>query len=121
MQKIRKDTSTSPEPTFEQHSGDKFSEVTLTDCVTILKLIKDAPNKHCALHPTPTWRVKSSAHLLAPFICLVVNISLSYCYLPASQKLAFVTPILKKRGLDKCDLKNHRPVSNLTFHSKLLE
>ena len=121
VQKIRKDTSTSPESTFDQHSGDKFSEVTLTNCDTILKLIKDAPNTHCALHPAPTWLVKSCAHCLAPFICLVVNRSLSDCYLPASQKLAFVTSILKKRGLDKCVLKNHRPVSNLTFLSKLLE
>ena len=87
LQKIHKDTSTSLEPTFEQHSGDKFSEFTLTNCDTILKLIKDAPNTHCARHPAPTWLVNSCAHLLAPFICLVVNRSLSDYYFPASQEV----------------------------------
>ena len=32
-----------------------------------------------------------------------------------------VRPLLKKRGLDVSQLKNYRPVSNLSFLSKLLE
>jgi hypothetical protein len=40
---------------------------------------------------------------------------------PASQKLASVTPVLKKASLDPLDLSNYRPISNLTFLSKLLE
>ena len=36
-------------------------------------------------------------------------------------KLAIVSPLLKKEDLDKQDLKNYRPVSNLSFLSKLLE
>ena len=38
-----------------------------------------------------------------------------------SQKAAIITPLLKKMGLDKSDRKNYRPVSNLTFISKLLD
>jgi len=34
---------------------------------------------------------------------------------------AIVRPLLKKSGLDASDLKNYRPVSNLSFLSKLLE
>ena len=41
--------------------------------------------------------------------------------LPPSQKHAVVTPLQKKPGLDADDLKNYRPVSNLTFTSKLVE
>ena len=36
-------------------------------------------------------------------------------------KQAHVTPILKKSSLDKEILKNYRPVSNLSFISKILE
>jgi len=36
-------------------------------------------------------------------------------------KHAIVRPLLKKSGLDANDLKNYRPVSNLSFLSKLLE
>ena len=42
-------------------------------------------------------------------------------YFPASQKIASITPILKKASLDPLDLGNYRPISNLTFLSKLLE
>jgi len=43
--------------------------------------------------------------------------------LPTSQKTAaaIVTPILKKSGLDPNDVKSYRPVSNLTFMSKVVE
>ena len=46
---------------------------------------------------------------------------MSESYIPADQKLAYVTPHLKKRGLDCTDNSNFRPVSNLSFISKLLE
>jgi len=36
-------------------------------------------------------------------------------------KHALVTPLFKKRGLDANDIKKHRPISNLSFVSKLLE
>ena len=38
-----------------------------------------------------------------------------------SQKCALVSPLLKKPSLCKDDMKNYRPVSNLSFISKLLE
>ena len=40
---------------------------------------------------------------------------------PAKYKHAVVIPLLKKDNLDVSQLKNYRPVSNLTFVSKLLE
>jgi len=39
----------------------------------------------------------------------------------ASQKLAIVNPLLKIPSLDAGERKNHRPVSNLTFMSKVIE
>jgi len=40
---------------------------------------------------------------------------------PVSQKQAIVVPALKKPFLDPYDLGNYRPISNLSFVSKLLE
>jgi len=35
--------------------------------------------------------------------------------------MAAVTPILKKTGLDDLNIDNYRPISNLTFLTKILE
>ena len=49
------------------------------------------------------------------------NVSLQHGLLPESQKAAIVTPILKKHDLDPDDVKSYRPISNLTFISKVFE
>jgi len=51
----------------------------------------------------------------------MINSSLREGRLPPSQKHAVITPLLKKSGADADELKNYRPVSNLTFMSKLVE
>ena len=87
----------------------------------ILKLVDDAPNKHCTLDPAPTWLVE----LHSP----TYNIYLS-CYKEITDRLLrdAITEndvchlLLKKtKGLDKCDLKNHRHMSFFTFLSIVLE
>jgi Reverse transcriptase (RNA-dependent DNA polymerase) len=47
--------------------------------------------------------------------------SLKAGILPASQKSAIITLILKKAGLDVDDVKSYRPISNLTFVSKVIK
>ena len=41
--------------------------------------------------------------------------------IPKSLKTALIRPLLKKTSLDSNSLKNYRPVSNLTFISKVIE
>ena len=41
--------------------------------------------------------------------------------LPDSEKSAAITPIVKKSGLDPDSASSYRPISNLTFLSKLIE
>jgi len=60
-------------------------------------------------------------HVLAPIITLIVNLSLSTAMFPQAFKHAIVTPLLKKPALDKESLSNYRPISNLSFLSKLTE
>ena len=45
----------------------------------------------------------------------IVNTSLSEGVMPAQLKQAVITPLLKKKNLDHEELKNYRPVSNLSF------
>ena len=58
---------------------------------------------------------------LLPTLARLVKVSLTIGEFPACLKVAVVTPILKKPGLDLNDLTNYRPVSNLQFIGKALE
>ena len=51
----------------------------------------------------------------------MINVSLSSGQFPRSFSHALVKPLLKKPNADCEILKNYRPVSNLTFLSKILE
>lgn len=59
--------------------------------------------------------------LLAPIFCAIANVWLSSGVFPECEKCALITPIIKKSSLDKEDLNNYRPVSNLSFISKFIE
>ena len=87
----------------------------------VVSLITAAPTKSCSLDPIPTRLLKQSLHILAPTITRNVNLSLSTSIFPSSMKHAIVTPVLKKPSLDRNTLGSYRPVSNLTFLSKLIE
>jgi len=59
--------------------------------------------------------------LLSPFLSALCNTSLRNGMVPASFKTAVVTPLIKKSSMDVNTLQNYRPISNLSFVSKLLE
>ena len=73
------------------------------------------------LLPSSSRPVKACLDILSPFITLMCNASIQEGTLPASQKEAIVIPALKKFGLDTHDMKNYRPISNLSFMSKVVE
>ena len=58
---------------------------------------------------------------ILPFIHFICNTSLRDGVLPDAEKHAIVTPILKTADLDPDNTKSHRPISNLSFVSKLIE
>jgi len=51
----------------------------------------------------------------------IINISLQTDTFPKAFKHGLVTPLLKKPGLDREVLSNYRPITNLSFISKVLE
>ena len=83
--------------------------------------IKQSPSKSCELDILPTNLVKQSVDSLAPFLTHLFNVSLSTGVVPSQFKSAIIRPLLKKPELDHNILKNYRPVSNLSFLSKILE
>jgi hypothetical protein len=95
-----------------------FAPVSAHDVVS---LIMNCPTKSSPLDPLPTFVLKECLSTLAPWIAEFVNLSLNTATFPHEMKLAHVIPLLKKNGLDPDVLSNYRPVSLLSFLSKLLE
>jgi len=58
---------------------------------------------------------------LAVVIANLANVSFKSGHFPRVMKHGIVAPHLKKPGLDVTDLKNFRPVTNLSTISKILE
>lgn len=88
---------------------------------TVLKVVKNAKPTTCCADPFPTkLLVENFVHIL-PFFTKLINFSLSEARFPDTWKHAHVIPLLKKPNLDCTSLTNYRPVSNLTFASKILE
>ena len=65
--------------------------------------------------------LKYNVNTLAPVLTRIVNSSIETSLVPCVMKHAVVTPLLKKTRLDPENMMNYRPISNLSFVSKLLE
>ena len=103
-----------PDQSFNGVPLSCFCSVTLQE---IRHIILKAPTKFCELDPLPSWLLKECVDKLSP----IVTASLNHAIVPLSLKTALIRPLLKKPGLNKEILKNYRPVSNLSFISKVLE
>uniref|UniRef100_A0A8C4X3N7 Reverse transcriptase domain-containing protein n=1 Tax=Erpetoichthys calabaricus TaxID=27687 RepID=A0A8C4X3N7_ERPCA len=75
----------------------------------------------CSLDPIPSGTFQLISQDLLPHITHIVNGSLTTGHVPTAFKSAVVTPILKKPTLDCSDINHYRPVSLLSFLSKVLE
>ncbi|XP_068707597.1 uncharacterized protein [Montipora foliosa] len=93
-----------------------FSEVTVDQ---ITKLIAKSKPKTSKLDPAPTGLIKQSVNIVAPFVTNIINASLTSGIFPTDLKKGLILPLLKKPSLDREELCNYRPITNLTFLSKL--
>jgi hypothetical protein len=87
----------------------------------IEKIVSSSSGASCSIDPIPTWLLKECKQELIPVITKIVNMSMSSGIFPESMKKAMVRPLIKKPSLDPTDFKNYRPVSNLSFVSKVIE
>jgi len=109
------------ETTRVNPNSSKLIEFHATTNEEIVDVINKSPSKSCDLDPLPTILLKRGVDYIAPSLTTIVNQSFKSGVVPSSYKEAHVSPLLKKPSLDKDELKNYRPVSNLNFMSKVME
>ena len=97
---------------------EEFKSLAVED---VVKLVMSMKSKNNPDDPIPTWLVKECIHELSFILTVMVNKSLQGAYFPDSLKHASVRPLVKDANGDVENKKNFRPVSNLSFLSKLLE
>src|SRR5580700_8402102 len=78
-------------------------------------------NSSCTLDVIPTFLLKLCLDSLLLPITNIVNLSFSVPVFPSCFKHPIVRPLLKKPSLPPDDLSNYRPISNLSFVSKIIE
>ena len=111
-----------PRVNITQHENlIQLSSFQHTSVEELEQIIGKTDIKTSQIDPLPAKLIKSCLSVLLPVYVEMINYHLSSAIFPQSMKSAIVKPILKKRGLDPNILGNYRPVSNLTFESKLLE
>ena len=98
-----------------------FPNFDLIDENCLRKIITKSKKTSCLLDPAPTKFILNFLDILIPILLLIINKSLQSGCVPDSFKKAVVRPLLKKSTLDPLICKNYRPVSNLSYLSKLLE
>ena len=121
VKSVRADVDGYPTPVELSSIASGLAEFRECSQQDVRKIIMESPTKSCALDPVPTFLLKELIDVLLPFITAMVNASLREGRLPVSQKHAIISPLVKKPGLDCDEMRNYRPVSNLTFMSKVIE
>ena len=96
----------------------RFESVTVDD---VRKFIRLAKKTFCLLDPINVAKVTTAYEASAAFIAKIINACFNESNFVSSEKIALLNPHLKKAGLDCENLSNYRPVSNLSFLSKLIE
>ena len=120
VSKVRSSTSGATPPTFSRNRpGVSFTAFSSVNVDTVIDAVRQLPDKSSAADPMPTSVLKQVVDLVAPYLTELFNRSLATGHFPSGFKEAFITPIVKKAGLDTSDVSTYRPISNLTVVSKL--
>ena len=118
---IRENFEDFPTSATEHHyNWPMLSEFSPTNVEELAEIIKSCEIKSSSVDPLPAELFKENLHVLLPVLTDIVNASLSSGSIDGA-KLAHITPLIKGHGLDSSNLKNYRPISNLSFVGKLIE
>ena len=99
----------------------KLSSLKPATTTEIKQTVLKANNTSCDLDIWPTSFMKKFIDILSAPISLIINQSLKTGIVPQSFKTAIVIPTLKEPNLDPSCPSSYRPISNLSFLSKILE
>ena len=106
-----------PSETEDIPTLENFKELSEDEVRTI---IASMATKSCELDPLPTNILKAGIDIILPVVTKIVNVSLKTGEFADIWKTAIIRPLLKKINLDLIP-SNYRPVSNLSFLSKVVE
>ena len=106
---------------FVPSSGFADFELTMFHSVSAEQVVKARSMKTSAVDFLPQNLLLSVYPSLLPHVTKIINDSLTTGIVPSSFKQAEIKPLLKKPSADPTELASYRPVSNLTFFSKVLE
>jgi len=87
----------------------------------VLRYIREVNKTYCLLDPINVSKIPVAYEKAAPFIASMINQCIAENNFLLSEKHAIIKPLLKRTGLNGDDLANYRPVSNLTYLSKIME
>jgi hypothetical protein len=87
----------------------------------VRKVILASSDATCELDLMPTKVLKECLPALAKPISIIINKCFSEGQFPSIYKQALVAPLHKKYSLPKDELNSYRPISNLSFLSKVTE
>ena len=120
IQKIRDKLENQPKYQPTEENTEKMSHFEPVSEQEVKRIINSMASKSCELDPLPAKILKTDfSHCISVITCLV-NLSLTKGVFPEKWKVAIVHPLMKKLGLELI-INNYKPVSNLSFLSKVLE
>ena len=120
IQSIRDSLDTNSKYSASPGNVRNFSAFEPLSVSDVMKIIFGMKTKLCEIDPIPMQLLKEVLPSVIEPISKIVNISLQQGIFSKHWKIAVLRPLLKKTGLE-LTTSNYRPVSNLTFLSKVVE
>ena len=87
----------------------------------VLNYIRATKKTFCQLDPINVSKIPLAFEKSATFIAEIINRCFESSEFASTEKVALLHPLLKKVGQNVDNMANYRPVSNLSFLSKLIE
>ena len=103
------------------YNGKKFERFQTLSEEELYATMNKMSKKFCSLDPVPVWLLLECFEDIKSVLLFIVNGSLTSGIFPEGCKMAVVRPTIKNHNGDADDTKEYRPVSNLSFISKLIE
>jgi hypothetical protein len=98
-----------------------LSEFTLVTAEEVQRVLRSMSSKSSPLDFVPTSLLKACSGVFSQIIADLANMTFRSGSFPTKFRIAQITPLLKKRGLEENDPSSYRPISNLNTISKVLE
>ncbi|XP_068234124.1 uncharacterized protein [Palaemon carinicauda] len=111
-----------PYPYFPDFPFSKFLQFRPVSLGAYKTMFISSGRSYCSSDPFPINEVIDAPNIdrLLQLQLRIVNLSITKSLVPSSEKVAIINPFLKG-SLDHQELKSYRPISNLSFLSKMIE